>query len=50
MGKGSAESLRNAGCRVIVSEIDPICRFASGTWKVRSHSLCLMLALKRILL
>ena len=25
VGKGSAESLRNAGCRVIVSEIDPIC-------------------------
>jgi len=24
-GKGSAASLRNAGCRVIVSEIDPIC-------------------------
>ena len=25
VGKGSAESLRNAGCRVIVSEVDPIC-------------------------
>jgi len=25
VGKGSAESLRNAGCRVIISEIDPIC-------------------------
>ncbi|HJS33448.1 MAG TPA: adenosylhomocysteinase, partial [Alphaproteobacteria bacterium] len=25
VGKGSAASLRNAGCRVIVSEIDPIC-------------------------
>lgn len=25
VGKGSAESLRNAGMRVIVSEIDPIC-------------------------
>ena len=25
VGKGSADSLRNAGCRVIVSEIDPIC-------------------------
>lgn len=25
VGKGSAESLRSAGCRVIVSEIDPIC-------------------------
>ena len=25
VGKGSAESLRQAGCRVMVSEIDPIC-------------------------
>lgn len=25
VGKGSAESLRQAGCRVLVSEIDPIC-------------------------
>lgn len=25
VGKGSAESLRHAGCRVMVSEIDPIC-------------------------
>jgi adenosylhomocysteinase len=25
VGKGSASSLRNAGCRVLVSEIDPIC-------------------------
>ena len=25
VGKGSAESLRNSGCRVIVTEIDPIC-------------------------
>lgn len=25
VGKGSAASLRNAGCRVVVSEIDPIC-------------------------
>lgn len=25
VGKGSAESLRNAGCRVMVTEIDPIC-------------------------
>lgn len=25
VGKGSAESLRNAGCRVIVAEVDPIC-------------------------
>ena len=25
VGKGSAESLRNAGCRVLVTEVDPIC-------------------------
>ena len=25
VGKGSAESLRSAGCRVVVTEIDPIC-------------------------
>jgi adenosylhomocysteinase len=25
VGKGSAESLQNAGCRVMVTEIDPIC-------------------------
>src|SRR6202008_3574001 len=25
VGKGSAASLRNAGCRVMVTEIDPIC-------------------------
>ncbi len=25
VGKGSADSLRNAGCRVMVTEIDPIC-------------------------
>ncbi len=25
VGKGSAESLRNAGCRVMVTEVDPIC-------------------------
>ena len=25
VGKGSAESLRGAGCRVLVTEIDPIC-------------------------
>ncbi|WP_299439084.1 adenosylhomocysteinase [uncultured Rhodospira sp.] len=25
VGKGSAESLRNAGCRVVVTEADPIC-------------------------
>jgi len=25
VGKGSAESLRNAGCRVMITEVDPIC-------------------------
>src|SRR5205085_1211288 len=25
VGKGSAASLRNAGCRVLISEVDPIC-------------------------
>ena len=25
VGKGSAESLRNGGCRVLVTEVDPIC-------------------------
>jgi len=25
VGKGTADSLRNAGCRVMVSEVDPIC-------------------------
>ncbi len=25
VGKGSAESLRSAGCRVVVTEVDPIC-------------------------
>src|SRR5260370_25558515 len=25
VGKGSAASLRNAGCRVMVSEVDPLC-------------------------
>src|SRR5258707_10259092 len=25
VGKGSAASLRNAGCRVMVTEVDPIC-------------------------
>jgi adenosylhomocysteinase len=25
VGKGSASSLRNAGCRVMISEVDPIC-------------------------
>ena len=27
VGKGSAQSLRGAGARVVVTEIDPICAF-----------------------
>src|SRR5574339_1053825 len=30
VGKGSAESLRGAGCRVLVTEIDPICALQAG--------------------
>src|ERR1700743_3533710 len=30
VGKGSAASLRNAGCRVMVSEIEPICALQAG--------------------
>jgi len=30
VGKGSAASLRNAGCRVMVSEADPICAWQAG--------------------
>src|SRR6201747_1520565 len=30
VGKGSAASLRNAGCRVMVTEIDPICALQAG--------------------
>ncbi len=30
VGKGSAASLRNAGCRVMVTEVDPICALAGG--------------------
>ncbi|WP_428395627.1 adenosylhomocysteinase [Lichenicoccus sp.] len=30
VGKGSAASLRNAGCRVLVTEIDPICALQAG--------------------
>ena len=35
VGKGSAASLRNAGCRVMVSEIDPICALAGGDGRLR---------------
>src|SRR6187401_273595 len=31
VGKGSAASLRQAGCRVLVSEIDPICALQAAT-------------------
>ncbi len=30
VGKGSAASLRNAGCRVLVTEVDPICALQAG--------------------
>ena len=30
VGKGSAASLRGAGCRVIITEIDPICAFQAA--------------------
>jgi adenosylhomocysteinase len=30
VGKGSAASLRQAGCRVLVSEVDPICALQAG--------------------
>jgi len=30
VGKGSAASLRQAGCRVMVSEVDPICALQAG--------------------
>ncbi len=31
VGKGSAASLRQAGCRVLVSEVDPICAWQAAT-------------------
>ena len=36
VGKGSAASLRNAGCRVMVSEIDPICALQAPWRATRS--------------
>ena len=36
VGKGSAESLRHAGCRVIVTEVDPICALAGRHGRLRS--------------
>ena len=42
VGKGSAASLRQAGCRVMVSEIDPICALAGGDGRLRGrdHGRC----------
>ena len=37
VGKGSAESLRGQGARVIVTEIDPICRSEEHTSELQSH-------------
>jgi S-adenosylhomocysteine hydrolase len=37
VGKGSADSLRHAGVRVIVTEIDPICALAGCYGRVRSE-------------
>ncbi len=39
VGKGSASSLRNAGCRVMVTEVDPICALqaANGGISGRHH-------------
>ena len=31
VGKGSA-SLRNAGCRVVVTEVDPMCTSSGNGW------------------
>jgi adenosylhomocysteinase len=38
VGKGTADSLRNAGCRVMVTEIDPICALASGYGRLRGET------------
>jgi len=43
VGKGSAESLRRAGCRVVVSEADPICALQAameGYRVVRFDEVC----------
>ncbi len=37
VGKGSAASLRNAGCRVMVSEIDPICALQAVDGRLRGR-------------
>ena len=36
VGKGSAQSLRNFGCRVVITEVDPICCLASCNGRLRS--------------
>ena len=36
VGKGSAQSLSGAGCRVIVTEIDPICALQAAMDGLRS--------------
>ncbi len=42
VGKGSAASLRQAGCRVMVSEIDPICALQAAMegYEVDHHGGC----------
>ena len=42
VGKGSAASLRQAGCRVMVSEVDPICALQAAMegYEVDDHGRC----------
>ena len=42
VGKGSAASLRNAGARVVVTEIDPICALQAAMegYEVNTHGRC----------
>ncbi len=35
VGKGSAQSLKGAGARVTVTEIDPICALQAGDGRLR---------------
>ena len=49
VGKGSAESLRSQGARVIVTEIDPICAFKL-LWKDMRFQLLMMLLRQQIFL
>ena len=39
VGKGRPRSLRNAGCRVMVSEVDPICALPGRNGGLRSHTM-----------